>query len=273
LGCTVLDKLISQTLPFIKGHEKTTTYTFQEILLVIGFYCRRFYLIPKQIRLLATYLIGYITVLLLFIAFIFVNGSIVVGDKSAHEAALHIPQVFYFSLFSLVFGPSICLTHLPATLETLQKKWYLVLPTAVLFSCAIYYNTLIHPYLLADNRHYIFYIWNKFYGKYAIAKYALIPVYIFALTSLYQSIAHKSAGFRLVYVVCTVVSIALQKLIELRYFIIPFLLFRLNAAPIKFKYLIVELTFHLILNAIVFYIFVTKEIYWNDYDFVQRLIW
>lgn len=29
----------------------------------------------------------------MFISFIFVNGSIVVGDKSAHEAGLHLPQV------------------------------------------------------------------------------------------------------------------------------------------------------------------------------------
>lgn len=60
---------------------------------MIGFYFRRFNLIPKQIRLLSTYLIGYILVILLFLGFIYVNGSIVVGDKSAHEAAVNLPQV------------------------------------------------------------------------------------------------------------------------------------------------------------------------------------
>lgn len=55
---------------------------------------------PKQIRLLFVYLFGYILVILLFVAFVWVNGSIVVGDKSAHEAALHLPQVsFYFFFF------------------------------------------------------------------------------------------------------------------------------------------------------------------------------
>lgn len=97
LGTTMVDKLISQTLPFIKGHEKTAistyVYTFEDISQVIGFYIRRIYLIPKQIRLLTVYLMGYIIVITMFIAFIFVNGSITVGDKKAHEAAIHLPQV------------------------------------------------------------------------------------------------------------------------------------------------------------------------------------
>lgn len=36
---------------------------------------------------------SYILVLLAFIFFVFANGSIVVGDKSAHEANVHLPQV------------------------------------------------------------------------------------------------------------------------------------------------------------------------------------
>lgn len=35
----------------------------------------------------------YIVIILPFVAFVFINGSIVVGDKSAHEASLHLPQV------------------------------------------------------------------------------------------------------------------------------------------------------------------------------------
>lgn len=65
----------------------------QDILSVLGFYFKRVYLIPKQFKLLASYLIGYILVLLAFVTFVLVNGSIVVGDKHAHEAALHLPQV------------------------------------------------------------------------------------------------------------------------------------------------------------------------------------
>lgn len=93
VGWTFMDKVISQTIPFIKGAEKRSSYTFEDVILVLGFYLKRFYLVPKQIRLLFNYLLGYILVIVAFIIFVFMNGSIVVGDKSAHEAALHLPQV------------------------------------------------------------------------------------------------------------------------------------------------------------------------------------
>lgn len=65
---------------------------------MIQFYFKRIYLLPKQIRLLVAYLFGYILVLISFIAFVLINGSIVVGDKNAHEAAIHLPQVIFSSL-------------------------------------------------------------------------------------------------------------------------------------------------------------------------------
>lgn len=60
---------------------------------VLGFYYKRVYLVPKQIWILFFYLMGYVSVIGVFMLFVFFNGSIVVGDKSAHEAALHLPQV------------------------------------------------------------------------------------------------------------------------------------------------------------------------------------
>lgn len=93
VGWTFMDKVVSQTIPFIKGAEKCPSYTFEDIIMVLGFYLKRFYLVPKQIRLLFNYLFGYILVIVAFIIFVFMNGSIVVGDKSAHEAAPHLPQV------------------------------------------------------------------------------------------------------------------------------------------------------------------------------------
>lgn len=182
-------------------------------------------------------------------------------------------QIFYFSLFANVFGIAFVLTHFQETLKSLVRHWYFIILTIIVFTIVIYFNTLIHPYLLADNRHYTFYIWNRIYGKYELAKYLLIPIYIFAIGCLLKSIENKSAGFRLSLIGCITVAIALQKLIEIRYFIIPFLLIRLNTGSIKTKPLIVELIFYLLVNVITFYIFFTKEIYWSNYEMVQRLIW
>lgn len=263
---------------------------------MLGFYCKRVYLVPKQIRLLSVYLYGYILVILLFTSFVVWNGSIVVGDKSAHEAAMHIPQVmirfvtpinrtprlmqsmfspqiFYFSLFSLVFGPSIAMHYLTASAQTFRSRWYLLLPMTVAAALFIYSNTIVHPYMLADNRHYTFYVWNKFYGRYEWARYSLIPIYMLGLATLSHALANKSAGFILIYSACTFVSIALQQLIELRYFIIPFLVLRLHMAAVKSRWILFELIVYCAMNAIVFYLFATKEIYWQNYDYVQRLIW
>jgi alpha-1,2-glucosyltransferase len=132
--------------------------------------------------------------------------------------------------------------------------------------------------LLADNRHYTFYIWNRFYARHPLAPYLPIPVYFVALLNicliLFAKRNRHSINFPLFYFVCTTASIALQKLIEIRYFILPFLVLRLlQKHSMPLKYLALEFVFNLTLNIITFYVFFTKEIRWSDYTDIQRLIW
>lgn len=182
-------------------------------------------------------------------------------------------QIFYFGFFFIFFGPSVAFTHVEATFRTLRNRWYYIPLVIVLFGAIIYANTIVHPYLLADNRHYTFYVWNKFYGRYWWGRYAIIPVYIVSLITIYHSISVRSAGFQLIFSICTFAAIALQQLIEIRYFILPYLIVRLSTGPIKFRWLLLEFILYLVLNAIAIYIFTTKEIRWENYDFVQRMIW
>lgn len=59
--------------------------------------------------------------LLMFIVFVFVNGSIVVGDKSAHEAALHLPQV---NIWRCVIGRGVCfLCHMFDMVMLVSERW------------------------------------------------------------------------------------------------------------------------------------------------------
>lgn len=173
----------------------------------------------------------------------------------------------------MLFTPSVVLTYIEATLETIRKHWVFCTFITSLILTIIYTNTIVHPYMLADNRHYLFYVWNKFYGRFWWFKFVMAPIYLVAIIILHHSISSRSAGFKLIYALCTIISIALQQLIEVRYFIIPFLLARLSITSVKFKLIILELIMNLTINAIVFYLFATKEIYWKDYDYVQRLIW
>ncbi|XP_067205458.1 dol-P-Glc:Glc(2)Man(9)GlcNAc(2)-PP-Dol alpha-1,2-glucosyltransferase isoform X2 [Linepithema humile] len=49
-------------------------------------------------------LLPYITTCLMFIAFVVWNKGIVIGDRTAHVATIHICQIFYFSAFVSLFS-------------------------------------------------------------------------------------------------------------------------------------------------------------------------
>jgi alpha-1,2-glucosyltransferase len=67
-------------------------------------------------------LITHAIILLSFVAFVYYNGSIVVGDKKAHEASLHIPQILYFLLFYGIFGLPHVIIKLPSTLKLMYQN-------------------------------------------------------------------------------------------------------------------------------------------------------
>uniref|UniRef100_A0A1A9UXY2 Dol-P-Glc:Glc(2)Man(9)GlcNAc(2)-PP-Dol alpha-1,2-glucosyltransferase n=1 Tax=Glossina austeni TaxID=7395 RepID=A0A1A9UXY2_GLOAU len=139
----------------------------------------------------------------------------------------------------------------------------------------IKYNTLVHPYLLADNRHYTFYIWQRFYGRYIWFKYAMCPIYVICLTIIHQSIEHLNRNFTIMFYIAVFLSLCFQRLLEVRYFLIPFVLFRLHIKP-NIRSRIpqwLELSIYVAINALTFYIFFTKEIRWKDYKEPQRIIW
>ncbi|KAL5293483.1 ALG10 family protein [Megaselia abdita] len=215
----------------------------------------------------------YISVIASFLVFVVFNGSIVVGDKTAHQAVIHLPQMLYFSLFVLIFGGPAFKDFLRPTLKTLAAHWKLALRFTALVSIAVAYNTMVHPYLLADNRHYTFYFWNRFYGKYSWFKFAIVPLYVFALFLCGTVLNHKSKNFKIMFWLCSFVVLVPQKLLEIRYFLIPFILLRLNCSRLSRSSLLLELVSYLFLNCLVYYVFFTKNIYWDNYQAPQKLIW
>ena len=48
------------------------------------------------------------------------------------------------------------------------------------------YGTVTHPFLLADNRHYTFYVWKNLMLPYPMFRYALLPLYGLAGWSLWK---------------------------------------------------------------------------------------
>lgn len=101
-GSKVLNKIVIGTLPKInstKNKKKSDNYTILDIAKVVIYHLKKFDLILNQIKSIFIDFAGYLIVLGAFIVFLLINGSIVVGDKSAHEASLHLPQVLLFECY------------------------------------------------------------------------------------------------------------------------------------------------------------------------------
>ncbi|XP_053623205.1 putative Dol-P-Glc:Glc(2)Man(9)GlcNAc(2)-PP-Dol alpha-1,2-glucosyltransferase [Plodia interpunctella] len=228
------------------------------------------YLTLNDALVLFTHLITLIS----FVVFVFKNGSIVLGDKSAHEASLHIPQMLYFLIFYGIFGLPYVLAKFVSTLKLILSNKYKAFLFSLLFAVIVYYNTVVHPYMLADNRHFTFYVWGRWFGRYGYAKYATIPAYIFLMFSLYDNLRQQNCiSFLFPYSVSLFLSLCLQRMVEVRYFLIPYIILRLRLVRPTGAIVIFEFVWYLCLNAAMFYVFFNKEVMWNDFDYPQRIIW
>lgn len=128
----------------------------------------------------------------------------------------------------------------------------------------VHYNTTVHPFTLADNRHYMFYVFRHLL-RHPLIKYAAVPVYFYCAwatisafggTSYIQDntrpqisdsvrMEHKlrynlppppeadapgglRISFVLVWLLATTLSLVTAPLVEPRYFIVPWIIWRLH---------------------------------------------
>ncbi|KAE8822347.1 hypothetical protein PTNB73_09544 [Pyrenophora teres f. teres] len=281
-----------------------------------------------------TVVVPYVILLVLFAGFVFWNGSVVLGDKSAHTATIHLPQMLYiwpyFAFFSapLLLGPllrpvvplvperyqKICDEHL----NTSAYRFPSVLVSMLTIVCglvAVHFNTIIHPYTLADNRHYVFYVF-KMIRLYPALKYLAVPVYFVCGWLVIQSLAsplvdappktkdiskekaetprntvnHQPCQFSfvLIWLITTALSVVTAPLVEPRYFIIPWIIWRshvpCNSASLptgqstrKSMYdmrMVLETIWMLAINMLVAYMFLYRTFTWpNEPGNLQRFIW
>ena len=192
---------------------------------------------------------------------------------------LHLPQLLYFLLFTLVFA----LPHL-VTIDKLKRFLFAARNNSykcasfLLVCCYILYNySYEHPYLLADNRHYVFYLWRKVLGR-PVLRYLISPIYLYSIWSMNDSLkTSKSAPidnlYNVVYFVCVTGMTVPQKLLEFRYFVLPYLFFRIHMCRPTTRALVLELIYNVFINAVTLVIFTQKTFYWSDLSEPQRIIW
>ncbi|GAA5867538.1 hypothetical protein JCM8547_001212 [Rhodosporidiobolus lusitaniae] len=217
-------------------------------------------------------------------AFVRWNGGIVLGDKQNHVATIHVPQLYYFLAFvGVFFAPSIlsprkvgrALTGLGAS-----PRRILTSATMLVALCwTIKRFTIAHPFLLADNRHYTFYLWRRVINVHPLARYALAPGYILAGRLIFDELARAHSttlSTLLLFVGATSAVLVPTSLLEPRYFIIPLVLLRLYLFPSpshplatsssSSRYrtrLALEALLYVAVQAVCVYLFLEKPFLWD----------
>lgn len=210
-----------------------------------------------------------------FLAFVLMNDGVVVGDRTSHEVCLHFPQLFYFFSFALFFSlpVSLCYHRARRFVQALRQRPLSFLLLAGVASLLVWRFTYVHTYLLADNRHFPFYVWKRVFGKHQLVRFVLVPAYLFAGWHLADSLRSRSLFWHLAFLTCLLAATVPQKLLEFRYFIVPYLMYRLHLPLAALPRLILEFLLYTAVNAATLYIFTAKTFKWPDSAETQRFMW
>lgn len=223
-----------------------------------------------------------------FLAFLIWNNGIVLGDRSAHQPGFHLAQFPYFLLFTAFFGAVHIFTvdNVAYVWRLLCERMYLITSLVMIISACLQPQfTYVHPYLLADNRHYTFYLWKRILSNVSAPwlRYTIVPLCTFTLCSVWRTVnfTHEmrrganiqNQFLKFVFIVLTLVTLVPQQLLEFRYFIVPFLVWRLNLESRTKLQLYLEAIYFLLINMVTIYIFAVKIFYHPGSSEKQRIIW
>ena len=194
------------------------------------------------------------------------------------------PYLVNFGL-GLIGSPSLLTKVQPSQAyggkRTLPRLIVLI-PFIVLAALVVHYNTIVHPFTLADNRHYTFYVFRLLL-RHRATRYLVTPLYILSAWSIIQTLGatptptqtiksnrqvdtankqassandfitstkpppkpaqslklnHASAGegstarFILVWLATSALQLVTAPLVEPRYFILPWLMWRLRVPQV-----------------------------------------
>ena len=144
----------------------------------------------------------------------------------------------------------------------------------LLINASIKYFTHEHLFLISDNRHYTFYIWSRLFKRYSLFRYLITPVYTICIVLLYFQIYDRSLLNILLLLICIILLTIFQKLLEFRYFILPYLLLRLSMNDRKSSKLYLELFQAIVINAITLYVFCHRTFIWSTHpNVLQRFMY
>lgn len=224
----------------------------------------------------------------LFAAFVVYNEGITFGDKDNHKVTVHGTQIFYCNAFLAVMLAPLWFSWPTAKLyirfAVTGRNGVNTVFTAVAFA-VIYFIivnlSVVHPFLLADNRHYTFYIFRKIIRR-PYANFLLVPAYHFSTWVVFhlflksQSASSLTLGPMgiLAWAGACVLTLVPSPLFEPRYYILPLVTLRLFTKPDPgTRTHMLEFVWYLLINALVFIVFFSYEFSWPTELAPQRIIW
>ncbi|KAL9250248.1 Dol-P-Glc:Glc(2)Man(9)GlcNAc(2)-PP-Dol alpha-1,2-glucosyltransferase-like protein [Drosera capensis] len=279
----------------------------------------------------------FLLVLVAFIAFVRWNGSILLGNfrppllilfcslpyvlglhlipwmdagaKEAHSVSLHFSQLLYLGLIAaLASAPfHFTLRRAAVLVSTLVKgrpvSIFLIFSVLAAGFISVHFFSIAHPYLLADNRHYPFYLWRKVINANWTAKYVLVPLYIYSWASILDILGghHQSQFFLwnltpfnfisaiifvffysaktqkkiwlVAFFLACAAAVVPAPLIEFRYYTIPFFILMLHS-PVtdRSKWLLMWIVF-IVVNFFIMSMFLFRPFKWDHEPGTQRFIW
>lgn len=222
-------------------------------------------------------LIPHLFLLGAFGLFVIWNQGVVLGDKENHVASIHLPQMLYiwpyFMFFSFpllypyMLNGIVPLRFVPRFLHSRSIKHQfprlvILVPITAAMLIIVHYNTIVHPFTLADNRHYMFYVFRLLL-RHPLIKYASVSVYVLCAWATVTALGGLPNGqkssrpaptrieirhnlqfklpppptklapgnrvsFVLVWLLATSLSLITAPLVEPRYFIIPWFIWRMH---------------------------------------------
>ncbi|XP_021835936.2 dol-P-Glc:Glc(2)Man(9)GlcNAc(2)-PP-Dol alpha-1,2-glucosyltransferase isoform X2 [Spinacia oleracea] len=222
----------------------------------------------------------FILVLGAFVSFVYWNGSVVLGAKEAHAVSPHFAQTMYFAMVSALFSAPFHFTlgHATALLRSFFKirplsffLGFVILTAGVL---SVHFFSIAHPYLLADNRHYPFYIWRKVINAHQLMKYFLVPFYVYSWLSILHILGKaRSRIWVLAYFLACAAVLVPTPLVEFRYYTIPFFIFMLNSGIEEISKWLLIAILYVVVNSFTMYMFLFRSFEWSHESGVQRFIW
>lgn len=232
-------------------------------------------------------------------------------------------MLYIWPCFMFFSWPIFTIPYFTAPYNTLNRvhsawKSHPTIPVTILFIfamlLAVHFNTIIHPFTLADNRHYVFYVFRILLRN-SLFKYAATPIYFVCASATISTLsppflgaqmsnsnkASRNKGYKksvespktpkdvikvsflLVWFLATAASLITTPLVEPRYFIIPWVMWRIHVFRVpsrhgsgvqKYMPLLVEGIWYLVINAITGWVFLNKKFEWpQEPEQDQRFMW